>query len=68
LEDTYGVKKMRVAVDVLESVREPYLQVHHEHVVGMQLRPGFIEMGLRRSEMTMVTLEAGEIGRSRRAK
>ena len=53
---------MRVAVDVLQSVREPYLQVHHEHVVGMQLRPGFIEMGLRRSEMTMVTLEAGEIG------
>jgi AraC family transcriptional regulator len=56
------VKKMRVAVDVLGFVREPYLQVHHEHVVGMQLRPGFIEMGMRRSEMTMVTLEAGEIG------
>jgi len=53
---------MRVAVDVLQSVREPYLQVHHEHVVGMQLRPGFIEVGLRRSEMTTVTLKTGEIG------
>ena len=53
---------MRVAVDVLGSVREPYFEVHHEHVVGMQLRPGFIEMGLRSSEMTMVMLEAGEIG------
>jgi hypothetical protein len=53
---------MRVTVDVLGAVREPYLQVHHEHVVGMQLRPGFIEVGLRRCEMTMVRLEAGEIG------
>jgi hypothetical protein len=49
LEDNYGVKKMRVAVDVLGSVREPYFEVHHEHVVGMQLRPSFIEMGLRLS-------------------
>ena len=37
---------MRVAVDMLGSIREPYLQVHHEH-------------GL---EMTRVTFNAGEMG------
>ena len=53
---------MKVAVDVLGSVREPYLQVQDEHVLAMQLRSGFIEVGLRRCEMTRVTCDAGEIG------
>jgi AraC family transcriptional regulator len=52
---------MRVAVDVLGAVGEPYLEVDDEHVLGMLLRPGFIEMGLRRSAIRRVTFQAGEI-------
>jgi AraC family transcriptional regulator len=52
---------MKVAVDVLGSVREPYLQVRDEHVVTMQLRPGSMEVGLRRSEMTRVMYDEGEM-------
>jgi AraC family transcriptional regulator len=53
---------MRVAVDLHGSIREPYLQVQHEHVLGMMLRPGSIEVGLRRSKMRRVTFQAGEMG------
>ena len=53
---------MRVAVDVLESVREPYLQVQQEHTLGMMLRSGSIVVGLRRSKMRRVTFQAGEMG------
>ena len=53
---------MRVAVDMPGSVREPYLQVHHEHGLEMALGSGSIEAGPRRSEMTKVTFNAGEMG------
>lgn len=53
---------MKVAVDVLGSVREPYMQVHHEQLLCMLLRPGSIEAGSRRSGMAKVTYDAGEIG------
>ena len=53
---------MRVAVDVLAPVGEPYVQVQDEHVLGMLLRPGFIEVGLQRSAMRRVTFQAGEMG------
>jgi AraC family transcriptional regulator len=53
---------MRVAVDVLAPIGEPYVQVHDEHVLGMMLRPGFIEVGLQRSAMRRVTFQAGEMG------
>ena len=53
---------MRVAVDVLRSVGEPYRQVHDEHVLGMMLRPGSIEVGLRPSKMRRVTFQAGDMG------
>ena len=53
---------MRVAVDVHESVREPYLQVQDEHVLAMMLRHGTIEVGARRSAMRRVTFQAGEMG------
>ena len=53
---------MRVAVDVVAPVAEPYLQVQDEHVLGMMLRPGFIEVGLQRSAMRRVTFQAGEMG------
>ena len=57
---------MRVAVDVVAPVAEPYLQVQDEHVLGMMLRPGFIEVGLQRSAMRRVTFQAGEMGFSPR--
>ena len=53
---------MRVAVDVLAPVGEPYVQIQDEHVLGMMLRPGFIEVGLRRSAMRRATFHAGEMG------
>ena len=53
---------MRVAVDVLAPVGEPHVQVQDEHVLGMMLRAGFIEVGLQRSAMRRVTFQAGEMG------
>jgi AraC family transcriptional regulator len=53
---------MRVAVDLFRSVREPYRQVHDEHVLGMMLRPGSIEVGPRPSKMRRVTFQAGDMG------
>jgi AraC family transcriptional regulator len=53
---------MRVAVDMPGSIREPYLQVHHEHGLEMTLGSGSMEAGPRRSKMTRVTFNAGEIG------
>ena len=53
---------MRVVVDMPGAIREPYLQVHHEHGLEMTLGSGFIEAGPRRSEMTRVTFNAGEMG------
>ena len=53
---------MRVAVDVLAPVGEPYVQVQDDHVLGMMLRPGSIEVGLQRSAMRRVTFQAGEMG------
>ena len=53
---------MKVEVEVLRSVAEPYLQVQHEHALGMMLRPGSIDVGLRRSRMRTVAFDAGELG------
>ena len=53
---------MRVTVDVFRSSSEPHLQLLQENVLGMMLRPGSIEVGLRRSNMRRVTFRAGEMG------
>src|SRR5215468_5912813 len=53
---------MRVEVDVLAPVGEPRVQVQDDHVLGMMLRPGFIEVGPQRSAMRRVTFQAGEMG------
>jgi hypothetical protein len=53
---------MRVAAEVRGSVKEPYLQVHRETTLGMLLRAGSMELGLRRSTMKQVTFAAGEMG------
>ena len=53
---------MRVTFEIRGSVEEPYLRVHQENVLGMVLRPGSMEVGLRRSALKRVTFEAGEMG------
>src|SRR5215831_11516149 len=53
---------MRVTVDVLRSVGEPYLLVQQEHVLAMMLRHGAIEVGGRPSAMRRVTFQAGQMG------
>ena len=53
---------MRVSVDMPGSIREPYLRVQHEDGLEMTLGSGSMEAGPRRSEMTKVTFNAGEIG------
>jgi AraC family transcriptional regulator len=52
---------MRVELIVPEPVREPRMWVKHQPVLAMALRPGSIEMGLRRSEMRRLTYNAGEM-------
>ena len=53
---------MRVAVDVFALAGEPSVQVQDDHVLGMMLRPGFVEVGLQRSAMRRVTFQTGEMG------
>jgi len=53
---------MRVAVDVFAPVGEPHVQVQGDHVIGMMLRGGFIEVGIQRTAMRRVTFQAGEMG------
>ena len=53
---------MRVAVDVFAPAGEPSVQVQNDHVLGMMLRPGFIEVGLQRSAIRRVTFQTGEMG------
>jgi len=55
-------QRMKVAVDVLAPVGEPSVQLQDEHVLGMMLRPGFIDVGLQRSAMRRVTFQTGEMG------
>src|SRR5258708_2264056 len=52
---------MRVELNVPESFREPRMWVKHQAVLAMALRPGSIELGLRRSEMIKLTYAAGEM-------
>src|SRR6202795_5245039 len=53
---------MKVAVEMLEPVREPYLRVFPQHLVRMLRRPGSIEVGRQRSAMRRVTYSGGEVG------
>jgi len=57
---------MKVAVNVLGYAKEPRMQVHHEQILATLLRPGSVEVGLRRSEMTRFTYNAGEMLLARR--
>src|SRR5215831_12401755 len=53
---------MLVAAEVRGPVKEPYLKVHKENALGMVLRPGFMEIGSRRSALQRTTFDAGEMG------
>lgn len=53
---------MKVVAEVRGPVEEPYLRVHQEHVLGMLLRPGSMEVGSRRSEIRRLTFRAGDMG------
>jgi AraC family transcriptional regulator len=52
---------MRVELNVPEPVREPRMWVKDQAVLATALRPGSIEVGLRRSEMVRLTFDAGEM-------
>src|SRR6266850_455116 len=53
---------MKVAVDVLGAVGEPYLDVRDQNILRMVLQPGFVEMGARRAAIGRTTFSrVGEI-------
>jgi AraC family transcriptional regulator len=52
---------MQVAVDTLGPVREPYLEVHETYGLGLSLRPGFVDLGMRRADLRRVTFDAGDM-------
>ena len=52
---------MNVAVDEIGSVDEPYLEVHRDHEICLPLRPGFIDIGLKRSAIERVPFAPGEM-------
>src|SRR5215471_13534319 len=58
--------KMRVAVQMLGSSREPHKRVYREQMLAMLLHPCSIEIGWRRSERTRFDYGAGEIMLPRR--
>jgi len=53
---------MKVAFETRGPVDEPYLKLHEEHVLGMTLRAGSMEIGLRRSSLQRITFDAGLMG------
>ena len=52
---------MRVKFVPPDSVKEPRLWVPREQVLGLVLRPGSIEIGVRRTELTEFRYVAGEM-------
>jgi len=52
---------MKVEVNVLDFAAEPHIQVPDEHIIAMMLRPGSVEIGLKRSEMRTVEYDVGEM-------
>jgi len=53
--------RMTVAAYAVSSIRNPRSYVQHGQVLAMTLRPGFIAVGLRRSEMTKSSYATGEV-------
>jgi len=53
---------MKVVFETRGPVDEPYLKLNAEHIVGMTLRPGSMEIGLRRFALQRITFDAGLMG------
>ena len=53
---------MKVAIETRGPVDEPYLQMRQECLLGMTLRPGSMEIGVRRSALRSITFDAGLMG------
>ena len=53
---------MKVAFETRGPVDEPYLKLNEEHILGMTLHPGSMEIGSRRSGLHRITFDAGLIG------
>jgi len=53
---------MKVAIETRGPVDEPYLKMHQERLLGMTLRPGSMEIGVRRSSLRSIAFDAGLMG------
>ena len=53
---------MRVELKTLKLDVEPRMWVEYELGLGMALRPGWAEVGQRRSQMKKINVEGGELG------
>jgi AraC family transcriptional regulator len=53
---------MRVEVEVLGRVEEPYRWISEQNMLGLQLRAGSIEAGVQRFKLNHLTFEEGEMG------
>jgi AraC family transcriptional regulator len=53
---------MEVALETRGPVDEPYLKLNEDQILGMTLRAGSMEIGLRRSALHRITFDAGMIG------
>ena len=54
---------MKVAIETRGPVDEPYLKMHHqERLLGMTLRPGSMEIGVRRSSLRSIAFDVGLMG------
>jgi len=53
---------VKVAFETRGPVDEPYLKLNEERILGMTLRAGSMEIGLRRSDLQRITFDAGLMG------
>src|SRR5499433_3496646 len=53
---------MKVAFETRGPVDEPYLLVNEEQILGMTLRAGSMEIGLRPFALQRITFDAGLMG------
>ena len=53
---------MRIEVEVLGRVEEPYRWISEQNMLGLQLRAGSIEAGVQRFKLNHLTFEEGEMG------
>jgi AraC family transcriptional regulator len=57
-----SVTTVKVAFETRGPVDEPYLKLNEERILGMTLRAGSMEIGLRRSALQRIAFDAGLMG------